>query len=121
MDHMPSTTPRPRWDKRRFVSLGVLFSALALPVTGLGDHLARHSANSSGPRAGIVWVLAHVAIGTLFVVFCTWHVSINRRALLKHLRGTVRRRALPSREALAALALVGGVLALTVTHAFVVP
>lgn len=47
--------------------------------------------------------------------------GINRRALLKHLRGTVRRRALPSREALAALALVGGVLALTVTHAFVVP
>ena len=37
-----------RWDKRRFISLGACFSGLALPVTGLGDHLPRHS---SGPQA----------------------------------------------------------------------
>ena len=103
-----------QWNQRRFVSVGVLFSGLALPITGLGDHLARHSPESSGPHAGIGWVLAHVAIGALFVVFGTWHALLNRRSLLKYLRSRVRRPALPSREALSALALVGGVLALTV-------
>lgn len=100
-----------RWDKRRFISLGACFSGLALPVTGLGDHLARHS---SGPQADASWVVAHVSIGTLFVVFVTWHAVLNRRALLKYLRSKVREPALPSREALAALALVAGVLVLTV-------
>jgi hypothetical protein len=79
-----------------------------LPVTGVGDHLARHS---SGPQADANWVVAHVAIGVLFVLFATWHVMLNRRALLRYLHG--RMGALPGREALAALVLVGAVLALT--------
>lgn len=105
------TTPRPRWDQRRFVSLGVLFSGLALPITGLGDHLAT---DSSGQHAGFGWVVAHVAIGGLFVVFATWHALLNRRALLKYLRSRAVRPKLPSLEALAALVLVGGTLVLTV-------
>ena len=109
-----NTASRPRWDKRRFISLGALFSGLALPITGLGDHFARHSPDSPGPHAGIGWVIAHVAIGTLFIVFATWHAVLNRRALLKHLRSRARRTALPSSEAVAALALVGGVLVFTV-------
>jgi heme exporter protein D len=106
-----NTTPRPRWDQRRFVSLAVLFSGLALPITGLGDHLAT---DSSGPHAGFGWVVAHVAVGSLFVVFATWHAVLNRRALLKYLRSKAARPARPSLEALAALALVGGTVALTV-------
>ena len=100
-----------QWDQRRFISLGALFSGLALPITGLGDHLTRHSA---GPHAGIEWVVAHVVIGSLFVVFAIWHAVLNRRALVTYLRGRVVRQAVPSREALAALALVGGTLALAV-------
>jgi hypothetical protein len=102
-----------RWDQRRFASLGALLSAFALPITGLGDHLARHS---SGPRAGTEWVVAHVLIGSLFVVFAIWHAVLNRRALVRYLRGRVARPALPSREALAALALVGGTLALAIAR-----
>jgi hypothetical protein len=98
-----------RWEQRRFISLCALFSSLALPVTGIGDHLARHS---SGPHAGPAWVVAHVAIGALFVFFATWHATLNRRALLKYLRGRVLRRALPRPEALAAIALVAVVLAI---------
>ena len=104
-----STTSRPRWDQRRFISLGALFSGLALPITGLGNHLARHS---SGPHAGIEWVIAHVTLGSLFIVFATWHGVLNRRVLLKYLRSRAAWPKLPSRETLAALALVGGVLAL---------
>jgi hypothetical protein len=112
-----TTTSRPRWEQRRFVTLGVLLSGLALPITGVADHLARHSAEPNA--AG--WVIVHIALGTLFVVFATWHAVLNRRALMRHLRGRAVRPALPSREALAALALVGGVLALTMTHAVAGP
>ena len=53
--------------------------------------------------------------------FCTWHIVLNRRTLIRYLRaagapaGSTRR--LPARETVAAAAVVGGVLALTVIHA----
>lgn len=105
-----TTSARPRWDQRRFVSCSALVLGLALPVTGVGNHLARHS---SAPHVGAGWVVAHVTVGALFVFFLAWHVVLNRRALLRYLRGKVG--VLPSREALAALVLIGVVLALTLT------
>jgi len=90
-----------------------------LPATGLADHFAVHS---SAADAGVGWSIVHVALSTVFVVFCTWHVVLNRRALLRYLRDkTAAWRSLPTREAFAAIALVGGVLAATVTHAVVGP
>ncbi len=106
-------TAKPRWNQRRFVSVGAFFSGLALPITGLGNHLARHP---SGPQAGMGWVLAHVIIGSLFTILATWHVVLNRHALVKYLRDRANRATLLSREALAALALVAGVLVLTITQ-----
>lgn len=100
---------KPHWDQRRFISVGALLSALALPITGVGDHLARHS---TGPQAGSAWVVGHVVMGGLFVFFATWHVVLNRRALLRYLRSRVARPTLPSREFLAAFALVALVLVL---------
>jgi Pyruvate/2-oxoacid:ferredoxin oxidoreductase delta subunit len=88
------TTSRPRWAQRRFVALGVLFSGLAMPVTGLADHLAR---DSSGPNAATGWAVVHIALGTLFVVFGTWHAALNRRALLSYLRDMAIRPARSSR------------------------
>jgi hypothetical protein len=104
-----SNSRQSRWEQRRFISFGVLFSGLALPVTGIGNHLARHS---SGPHADVAWVAAHVAIGALFVVLATWHVVLNRHALLRYLRSRMSWPALPIPEAAAALALVALVLAL---------
>jgi hypothetical protein len=46
---------------------------------------------------------------------------LNRRTLLRSLYTRAIWVALPTREALAALALVGGILALTLTHAVVGP
>ena len=88
------------WNQRAFVAVGAVLSGLALPATGLLDH---------------------VSVSCLFVGFCTWHLVLNRRALLRYVRaaggktGTLRR--LPARETVAAAAVVGGVLALTVAHA----
>jgi ferredoxin len=97
-----NTILRPRWDQRRFVSLCALFSGLALPITGIADHVAR---DSSGVEAGAGWIVAHVAIGAVFVVFAAWHAVLNRRALLRYLRARAARPSLPSREPLAAPAM----------------
>jgi len=78
-----------------------------VPATGIGNHLARHD---SGPSADAGWIVAHVAIGALFVAFMAWHVALNRRALVKYLRS--RTRTLPSIEALAALIVVSVVFVL---------
>jgi hypothetical protein len=105
------------WNQRAFVTLGAVLSGLALPATGLLDHVA----GGSSKESAVGWSIAHVSVSCLFVGFCTWHIVLNRRPLLKHLRlaggraGALRR--LPARETVAAAGIVGGVLALTIVHA----
>lgn len=105
------------WDQRAFVATGALLSGLALPVTGLLDHAAGGSVSAHA----VGWSIAHAALGIMFVAFCTWHIVLNRRALLRHLRAARashgRRVSLPSREVGAAAVLVGGALTLVVAHA----
>jgi hypothetical protein len=103
----------PRWNQRAFVVTGALVSGLALPISGLADHAAGGPEGSAAPG----WSIVHTSLGVLFVSFCVWHAALNRRALLRYLRGRVPAGGLLTREVLVALALVGGVLAVTVTHA----
>lgn len=103
------------WNQRAFVVDGAVISGLALPLTGIADHVAGDSA----PNALVGWAIVHTAAGILFVTFCTWHIVLNRRALLRYLRGKVPAGFVPTRETIAALALVGAVLAVTVVHALV--
>lgn len=105
------------WNQRAFVALGAVLSGLALPATGLLDH----AAGGSSSESAVGWSIAHVSVSCLFLGFCTWHIALNRRPLLKYLRaaggraGALRR--LPARETVAAASIVGGVLALTIVHA----
>jgi hypothetical protein len=107
------------WNQRAFVALGAVLSGLALPATGLLDH----AAGGSSSESAVAWSITHVSAGSLFVVFCAWHIVLNRRPLLKYLRaaggraGTLRR--LPARETVTAAGIVGGVLTLTIVHALV--
>jgi len=106
------------WNQRAFVATGALLSGLALPVTGLVDHLAGGAGGAASPAG---WSIVHTALGILFAAFCIWHAVLNRRALARYLRARMPAGVLPVAEVLAALALVGGVLAFTVTHALVGP
>jgi len=106
------------WNQRAFVTLGAVLSGLALPVTGLLDH----AAGGSSSESAVGWSIVHMSVSCLFVGFCTWHIVLNRRPLLKYLRvGSARGagvvRGLPAREAVAAAGVVGVVLAATVVHA----
>lgn len=105
------------WDQRAFVATGAILSGLALPLTGLLDH----AAGGTSAANAVGWSIAHVSVSCVFVGLCTWHILLNRRALLRYVRAAGARagsaRRLPARETVAAAAVVGGVLALTVIHA----
>lgn len=109
---MSPTATQP-FNTRSFVSLVLAASGLGLLPTGLADHITQ-SNGASAVHQG--WVLAHVALGALFIVFVVWHVALNRRALLKRIKGTAR--FIPiSREAAWAAALVTVPLLFLVGHA----
>jgi Flp pilus assembly protein TadB len=93
-----STAAGRRWNQRAFVALAATAAGLAVVVS-------------------VGWIVVHVAMGVLLVVFCTWHAVLNRRALLRYLKGKDSRHALPAREAIAAFAMVGAVFALTLVLA----
>jgi len=106
------------WNQRAFVALGAVLSGLALPATGLLDH----SAGGSSSESAVGWSIAHISVSCLFIGFCTWHIVLNRRPLLKYLRAGSARgagmvRGLPAKETVAAAGIVGMVLAATVVHA----
>jgi len=105
-----------RWNQRAFVVTGALLSGLTLPIMGLADHAA---GGPGGAAAAAGWSIVHTSLGVLFASFCIWHAALNRRALARYLRAKIPGGALPTREVLVALALIGGVLALTVAHALV--
>jgi len=104
-----------RFNLRAFATLGVLFSGLGLPVTGIANHVYQFESLSTVRHA---WMAAHNSLGLLFVVFCIWHVALNRKALLNHIRAFAVRVPMMSREAIAAVAVVALVLFLFVSHAF---
>ena len=103
------------WDQRRFVAVAAALSGLALPVTGIADHLA----DAAGDP--VRWAIVHTSLGTVFAVFAAWHCVLNRRALVRYVRSTISSRALVGREAVVAATLVGLVLAVTVLHAVAGP
>jgi hypothetical protein len=107
--------PRRPFNTRAFITLVVAISGVGLPVTGVANHyygfdpitVARHA-----------WMSAHNVLGVIFVVFATWHVILNRRALWSHARGAASRIPTLSREALFAALLVAGALTFFVGHSF---
>jgi uncharacterized membrane protein YidH (DUF202 family) len=100
------------WNMRSFVATTTLLSGLPLLLTGLplmDDGARRVSAEPVG------WAIAHTVLGVVFVVFCTWHIVLNRRAQWRYLRivhSKGRGVSHPSREvgtAIAVLAVVTAV------------
>jgi hypothetical protein len=108
-----NATAEVHWNQRRFVAVAAALSGLALPLTGLADHLA---VGAGDPAS---WSIVHTSLGVAFIAFAGWHCFLNRRTLVKYVRGASR--ALVGREALTAAVIVGGLLAFTILHAVAGP
>ncbi len=100
---------------RAFVALMIGLSGLGLPLTGVMNHTYGFAPPSVERHA---WMSAHNVLGLLFTVFCLWHVILNRRALLAHVRSVAGRLPACSREATLAATVVALALVLFVGHAF---
>jgi hypothetical protein len=114
-EKMTMESPARPFRHRAFVALGMVFSGLALPVTGIANHLLGFAPLSVERHA---WMSAHNALGLLFVVFSTWHVVLNRKVLWSHVRNTATKVPLASREAVFAGSVLAVIVGLFVGHAF---
>ena len=99
---------------RAFVAMVMVFSGLALPVTGIGTHFYGFAPLSVGRHA---WMSAHNALGILFDVFSIWHVVLNRKALWSHVKNAAAHAPIVNREVLLTGAVFAVILALFVGHA----
>lgn len=100
-------------NKRALAAMVALISGVGLPFTGLGNHLL-HSSSLHGPRH--FWIVTHEVLGIIFMVSAIWHIILNRKALVNHIRGSAELVAGVSREACWAAALVVIMLFVSVGH-----
>jgi hypothetical protein len=71
-----------RFNRRAVVAIGATVTGLALPVSGVADHLILDSNPAAG---GNVASVTHWTCALLFTGFCTWHVILNRTAYHRHI------------------------------------
>jgi hypothetical protein len=74
--------PGRRLNRRALVALGATVTGLALPVTGVADHLLLNSPAGAGFNVGSV---THWTCALLFTGFVTWHVVLNWKAYRRHI------------------------------------
>ncbi len=104
---------RERFNFRAFWSLLLTVTALGLPWSGVALHAAGHE---GWTRATHAWMAAHWVFALLFTVAVTGHIVVNRRALLRYVRGLAARVLPISREAITAVAITAGLLLLALGH-----
>ena len=112
--HDPERRP---FNARAFVALMAAITGIGLPLTGLANHLCQAHPITPSYHA---WMSAHNSLGTLFFVSAIWHAVLNRRALVRYLRGVRSRLSGSSREAIYAVALVAVVLFVALAHVYAV-
>ncbi len=108
-----STAANSTFNTRAFVACMAVCSGISLPLTGIANHILGFDPLTIERES---WMAAHNVMGLLFAVFVTWHIVLNRRALVHHIRAA----ATASREAKAATVVTGLLLFLAVIHPFLV-
>jgi hypothetical protein len=104
------------FNTRAFVALVAALSVPGLLLTGYANHVFQFSPLTMERHA---WMSAHNVLAALFAVFATWHVLLNRGALMRHVRGALRDVYVPGREAILAMIMVVLAVCLVVGHAFI--
>ncbi len=99
--------------KRALTALISLISGAGLPFTGVAVHMLK-----SDPTHGALHscTVAHEILGVMFTVSTIWHVILNRKALVNHIRRSPGQVVRISREAVWAVVLVGALLLIGLSH-----
>ena len=100
------------FNRRAFISVALIASMMILPVSGIMNHQLQLEMS----QARHFWMSVHNMSATLFSLSAILHVCLNRRALgnyLVRVKGLVL-----SKEAIAAVVLVSGIVGLFASHVF---
>jgi len=100
------------FNRRAFTSIAMLISGLILPISGIMNHELGKAGFSQELH---LWMSVHNSAATLFVLFATAHLILNWKALIRHAKAVKDR--VVSKEALAAVILVAGVVGIFSSHA----
>ncbi len=100
------------FNRRAFISVALAVSGIMLPVSGIMNHQLQLEMT----QARHFWMSIHNMSATLFSISAILHVCLNRRALGNYL---VRVKSLVlSKEAVAAVVLVVGIVGVFASHVF---
>ncbi len=102
-----------KFNKRAFVTFGMLASGIALPVSGLMNH---YLAFDFLTQSRHFWMSVHNILGLLFTIFSVSHIFFNWRAVKNYFLKL--QRIFISTEALAAISIVVFITALFALHTF---
>lgn len=101
-----------KFNKRAFISTGMLISMIGLPFSGYMNHITGFDGMTSERH---LWMSVHNVLGIFFTFFSVWHIVINRKAVWGYMKKMST--AVMSREAIYAVSLVGFFLLLFIMHA----
>lgn len=101
------------FNKRAFISVAMLVSGIALPVSGIMNHNLQFSLFTPERH---FWMSVHNVSALLFTIFAITHIIFNRKALNAYLN-KVKGIAL-SKEAITAIVLVLFIVFAVSSHAF---
>ena len=93
----------------------VAITGIGLPITGVANHIYQFEPLTLARHA---WMSAHNVLSILFLAIIIWHIVMNRRAMLNHIKGVVPQYLGANREVLIAVTIVIVVLLIAVGHAF---
>ncbi len=101
------------FDHRTFVSMMAGLMGIILFISGPILHTYSHQRAVVG---GHVWFTIHVFSGILFLITVGWHIFLNRRVFLKHLKSGAAGSLPISREACLAIAITVTFLIMIIVH-----
>ena len=102
-----------KFNKRAFISVGLLISGIGLPFSGLMNHFTGFDPLTTARH---FWMSVHDISGILFAIFAASHIILNSRSIKNYvvnLKGIII-----SREAFAAISIVIIITALVTSHVF---
>ncbi len=102
-----------KFNKRAFISVGLLVSGIGLPVSGLMNHYLGFDPLTTARH---FWMSFHDISGILFGIFAILHITLNWRSVKNYVTGL--KSVVISKESLAAFIVVIVITALIASHAF---
>ncbi len=103
-----------KFNKRAFITFGMLASGIALPVSGLMNHYLAFDLLTISRH---FWMSVHNMLGIMFTIFSICHIVLNWRSVRNYF--TRLKKISISKEALAAISIVVIITTFFAMHAYI--